>query len=245
MKQPKVLKPLDEDAEKLILEHASRMSNEALRVLGSAYKKIEQVAFDERESIEEKLIFIGLVGMIDPPREEVKEAIKVTKKAGIRTVMITGDHRDTAFAIAKELGIAADKSEVIDGETLESLTEEQLIEKSEHTNVYARVSPEHKVKIVQALKAKGNTVSMTGDGVNDAPSLKSADIGVAMGITGTDVAKGASDMILTDDNFGSIVKPLKKGVQFTVTLKKQLFSYCLVIWVRLLRCLQPFFSVGP
>ena len=220
MKRAEGPKPLDEDVQKLILEHASTMSNAALRVLGSAYKKVEQVHLMNRESIEEKLTFIGLVGMIDPPREEVKEAIKVTKKAGIRTVMITGDHRDTAFAIAKELGIAVDKSEVIDGKTLESLTEEQLIEKGEHTNVYARVSPEHKVKIVQALKAKGNTVSMTGDGVNDAPSLKSADIGVAMGITGTDVAKGASDMILTDDNFGSIVKAVEEGRTIYRNIKK-------------------------
>jgi len=213
-------KPLDEDMRKLILEHASKMSNVALRVLGSAYKQVEQVRSMSRESIEEKLIFIGLVGMIDPPREEVKEAIKITKKAGIRTVMITGDHRDTAFAIAKELGIAVDKSEVIDGDTLESLAEEQLIEKGAHTNVYARVSPEHKVKIVQALKARGNTVSMTGDGVNDAPSLKAADVGVAMGITGTDVAKGASDMILTDDNFGSIVKAVEEGRTIYRNIKK-------------------------
>ncbi|MFD1927743.1 cation-translocating P-type ATPase [Sporosarcina siberiensis] len=213
-------KPLDEKAKRLILEHAAKMSNAALRVLGSAYKKAERVKSINRDRIEEELIFIGLVGMIDPPREEVKEAIQVTKKAGIRTVMITGDHRDTAFAIAKELGIASDKSEVIDGETLKTLTEEQLLEQAEHTNVYARVSPEHKVKIVQALKATGNTVSMTGDGVNDAPSLKTADIGVAMGITGTDVAKGASDMILTDDNFGSIVKAVEEGRTIYRNIKK-------------------------
>lgn len=211
---------LDKAAKELILEHASLMSNEALRVLGSAYKKLETGELTDRDNLEEKLIFIGLVGMIDPPREEVKDAIQVTKKAGIRTVMITGDHRDTAFAIAKELGIATNKSEVIDGEMLESLTEEQLIEKGAQINVYARVSPEHKVKIVQALKAKGNTVSMTGDGVNDAPSLKSADIGVAMGITGTDVAKGASDMILTDDNFGSIVKAVEEGRTIYRNIKK-------------------------
>lgn len=213
-------KPLGKDIRELIVKSASIMSNAALRVLGSAYKKVERVDLINRESIEEKLIFIGLVGMIDPPREEVKEAIKVTKKAGIRTVMITGDHRDTAFAIANELGIAVDKSEVIDGDTLESYTEEQLIEIGEHTSVYARVSPEHKVKIVQALKARGNTVSMTGDGVNDAPSLKAADVGVAMGITGTDVAKGASDMILTDDNFGSIVKAVEEGRTIYRNIKK-------------------------
>ncbi len=208
---------MNEDYKKLVLEHASNMSNDALRVLGSAYKKVQ---VNNEEITEENLLFIGLIGMIDPPREEVKEAIQVTKKAGIRTVMITGDHRDTAFAIAKELGIASDKSEVIDGTMLEALTEQQLIEKSSQTNVYARVSPEHKVKIVQALKAKGNTVSMTGDGVNDAPSLKTADIGVAMGITGTDVAKGASDMILTDDNFGSIVKAVEEGRTIYRNIKK-------------------------
>lgn len=211
---------LDEATKKIILEHASLMSNRALRVLGSAYKIIEGTASMNEESLEEQLIFLGFVGMIDPPREEVKKAIQVTKHAGIRTVMITGDHRDTAFAIAKELGIAQDKAEVVDGEMLESFTDEELIEKSSQTNVYARVSPEHKVKIVQALKAKGNTVSMTGDGVNDAPSLKSADVGVAMGITGTDVAKGASDMILTDDNFGSIVKAVEEGRTIYRNIKK-------------------------
>ncbi|MHA6261134.1 cation-translocating P-type ATPase [Sporosarcina sp. CAU 1771] len=215
-------KPLNEDIQQLIVEHASKMSNAALRVLASAYKKVEQDQLKNRESIEEGLIFIGLVGMIDPPREEVKEAIQVTKKAGIRTVMITGDHRDTAFAIAEELGIAVEKAEVIDGKVLDSLTQEQLVEKSGHTNVYARVSPEHKVRIVQALKTRGNTVSMTGDGVNDAPSLKTADIGVAMGITGTDVAKGASDMILTDDNFGSIVKAVEEGRTIYRNIKKSI-----------------------
>ncbi|PIC98293.1 cation-translocating P-type ATPase [Sporosarcina sp. P29] len=213
-------KPMDEDHKNLILEHASKLSNEALRVLGCAYKKVDSAQLTNHGITEDNLIFIGLVGMIDPPREEVKEAIQVTKRAGIRTVMITGDHRDTAFAIAKELGIANDKSEVIDGEMIESLTEVELNEKSSQLNVYARVSPEHKVKIVQALKAKGNTVSMTGDGVNDAPSLKSADIGVAMGITGTDVAKGASDMILTDDNFGSIVKAVEEGRTIYRNIKK-------------------------
>ena len=213
-------KPMNEEIKKMILENASALSNEALRVLGSAYKKIDIHESKNLTNIEEELLFIGLVGMIDPPREEVKEAIQVTKKAGIRTVMITGDHRDTAFAIAKELGIAVDKSEVVDGNMLESCTEAQLIEKSAHTNVYARVSPEHKVRIVKALKENGNTVSMTGDGVNDAPSLKSADIGVAMGITGTDVAKGASDMILTDDNFGSIVKAVEEGRTIYRNIKK-------------------------
>jgi P-type Ca2+ transporter type 2C len=207
---------------KAIEEAAESMSSEALRVLGAAYKKVDALDGIILESFEEEMTFIGLVGMIDPPREEVKEAIKLTKNAGIRTVMITGDHKDTAFAIASDLGIATDKSEVIEGKMLDSLSEEELLEKGEYLNVYARVSPKHKVRIVQALKAKGNTVSMTGDGVNDAPSLKSADVGVAMGITGTDVAKGASDMVLTDDNFSSIVKAIEEGRTIYRNIKKSI-----------------------
>lgn len=216
---PKVIEELEREA---ILDAAKSMSSNALRVLGSAYKIIAATNTDDYKDAEEKLVFLGLIGMIDPPREEVKNAIKVTKLAGIRTVMITGDHQDTAFAIAKELGIATQKSEVIEGKTIDSLSEEQLIEKTGEINVYARVSPEHKVKIVQALKAKEHTVSMTGDGVNDAPSLKAADIGVAMGITGTDVAKGAADMILTDDNFSSIVKAVEEGRTIYRNIKKSI-----------------------
>ena len=213
---------LDDSMRKTIEEAAESMSSVALRVLASAYKKVNNLNDIDLESFEEEMTFIGLVGMIDPPREEVKEAIKMTKSAGIRTVMITGDHKDTAFAIASELGISTDKMEVIEGKMLDNLSEEELLEKSEHLNVYARVSPKHKVRIVQALRAKGNTVSMTGDGVNDAPSLKSADIGVAMGITGTDVAKGASDMVLTDDNFSSIVKAIEEGRTIYRNIKKSI-----------------------
>ena len=213
---------LNDTMRKTIEEAAESMSSVALRVLGSAYKKVNNLNGIDLESFEEEMTFIGLVGMIDPPREEVKEAIKMTKSAGIRTVMITGDHKDTAFAIASELGISTDKMEVIEGKMLDNLSEEELLEKSEHLNVYARVSPKHKVRIVQALRARGNTVSMTGDGVNDAPSLKSADIGVAMGITGTDVAKGASDMVLTDDNFSSIVKAIEEGRTIYRNIKKSI-----------------------
>ncbi|MEK4404077.1 cation-translocating P-type ATPase [Sporosarcina sp. FSL K6-6792] len=240
---------LDETDRQSILEAAMTMSSKALRVLGSAYKTVEEAKAMELDQAEEGLTFLGLIGMIDPPREEVKDAIKVTKEAGIRTVMITGDHQDTAFAIAKELGIATQKSEVIEGKTIDSITGDQLIEKTGEINVYARVSPEHKVKIVQALKAKGHTVSMTGDGVNDAPSLKAADIGVAMGITGTDVAKGAADMILTDDNFSSIVKAVEEGRVIYRNIKKSvifllscnlgeiiaLFAAILLGWPLLLR----------
>jgi len=225
------------------------MSVEALRVLGSAYKMEDNTTPSEDAQTEKGLTFIGLVGMIDPPREEAKEAIKITKKAGIRTVMITGDHQDTAFAIAKELGIATEESQVIEGKKIDILNDEQLIEKGAHLNVYARVSPEHKVRIIQALKAGGNTVSMTGDGVNDAPSLKAADVGVAMGITGTDVAKGAADMVLTDDNFTSIVKAVGEGRTIYRNIKKSiifllscnlgeiiaLFAAILLGWPMLLR----------
>lgn len=202
-----------------ILHEAEQMSNDALRVLAAAYK----VTIDphiEMDKMEADLIFIGIVGMIDPPRLEVKDAISKCKNAGIRTVMITGDHKDTAFAIAKELGIASSKEEVMEGLQLDQISEDELAEKINNLNVFARVSPEHKVKIVHSLKTKGNIVSMTGDGVNDAPSLKQADIGVAMGITGTDVAKGAADMVLTDDNFSSIVRAVEEGRNIYRNIKK-------------------------
>jgi Ca2+-transporting ATPase len=204
-----------------IMEKANSMSDNALRVLGSAFKKIDSphVAID---SIETDLTFIGLVGMIDPPRLEVKDSIALCKESGIKTIMITGDHKNTAFAIAKELGIADDPSQAIFGAELDKLSEEELNARIDNLRVFARVSPEHKVKIVKAFKARGNIVSMTGDGVNDAPSLKAADIGVAMGITGTDVAKGASDMVLTDDNFKTIVSAIEEGRNIYNNIKKSI-----------------------
>ena len=210
------------DADKnQILEAAGTMSQEALRVLSFAFKQYNSNDVDI-DRLEENLIFIGLVGMIDPPRTEVKDSITECKKAGIRTVMITGDHKDTAFAIAKELGIAEEKSEIMIGTELDNISDTELANKINHLNVFARVSPEHKVKIVKALRAKGNIVSMTGDGVNDAPSLKQADVGVAMGITGTDVAKGAADVVLTDDNFSSIVKAVEEGRNIYRNIKKSI-----------------------
>lgn len=206
--------PLDDTQREKIEAAAHEMSQKALRVLCMAYKK-----WDGQE---DDFIFLGLTGMIDPPREEVKAAIEQTKSAGITTVMITGDHKDTAFAIAQTLGIAEDERHVMEGWEIDQLTPEQLKEKSETTRVYARVSPEHKVKIVQAIQATGKTASMTGDGVNDAPSLKAADIGVAMGITGTDVAQGAADMVLTDDNFTSIVKAVEEGRKIYRNIKKSI-----------------------
>ncbi|AND83954.1 calcium-translocating P-type ATPase, PMCA-type [Clostridium tyrobutyricum] len=204
-----------------ILAASNAMSDEALRVLASAFKIVESPD-TEKSSMEMDLIFVGLYGMIDPPRETVKSSIEECKMSGIRTVMITGDHKNTAFAIAKELGIADDESQVILGSEFENMTEDDVTERIDNLKVFARVSPEHKVKIVRALKEKGNIVSMTGDGVNDAPSLKTADIGVAMGITGTDVAKGASDMILTDDNFSTIVAAVKEGRNIYNNIKKSI-----------------------
>ncbi len=204
-----------------ILKAAGAMSQEALRVLSFAFKQYDSNDVDINH-LEKSLIFIGLVGMIDPPRTEVKDSIKECKKAGIRTVMITGDHKDTAFAISKELGIAEEISEIMIGTELDNISDTELASKINHLNVFARVSPEHKVKIVKALRAKGNIVSMTGDGVNDAPSLKQADVGVAMGITGTDVAKGAADVVLTDDNFSSIVKAVEEGRNIYRNIKKSI-----------------------
>ncbi|ADK03193.1 potassium/sodium efflux P-type ATPase, fungal-type [Bacillus cereus ISP3191] len=212
---------LTEDDKNQILEAAEVMSQEALRVLSFAFKQYNSSDVDI-DHLEENLIFIGLVGMIDPPRTEVKDSISECKKAGIRTVMITGDHKDTAFAIAKELGIAEEISEIMIGTELDNISDTELANKINHLHVFARVSPEHKVKIVKALRAKGNIVSMTGDGVNDAPSLKQADVGVAMGITGTDVAKGAADVVLTDDNFSSIVKAVEEGRNIYRNIKKSI-----------------------
>lgn len=204
-----------------VLENSNIMSDKALRVLAFAYKDIskENIVLD---SLEKDLVFIGMVGMIDPPRLEVKDSIKLCKSAGITPVMITGDHKNTAFAIANELGIAENISQAITGHEIDKFKEEEFNEKIINYRVFARVSPEHKVKIVKAFKSHGNIVSMTGDGVNDAPSLKTADIGVAMGITGTDVSKGASDMILTDDNFSTIVSAVEEGRKIYLNIKKSI-----------------------
>ena len=213
--------PMTEDLEEEIMKASNSMSDEALRVLGAAYKEISSSA-GTVDDFEKDLIFVGLVGMIDPPRLEVKDSINVCKHAGIKTIMITGDHKKTAFAIAKELNIAENEAQTISGSELDKLSEEELSNKIDDLRVFARVSPEHKVKIVKAFKSKGNIVSMTGDGVNDAPSLKTADIGVAMGITGTDVAKGAADMVLTDDNFSTIVSAIEEGRNIFNNIKKSI-----------------------
>ncbi len=193
---------------------ATEMAKGALRVLALGMKE------DDDSASEEALTFVGLAGMIDPPRPEAKDSVKTLKKAGIRTIMITGDHKDTALAIAKELGIADDEAQCITGGELNELSQEELNNRVCDIRVFARVSPEHKVMIVKAFKSNGSIVSMTGDGVNDAPSLKAADIGIAMGITGTDVAKGASDMVLTDDNFATIEKAVAEGRGIYANIKK-------------------------
>jgi Ca2+-transporting ATPase len=189
---------------KAIYEKNQYFADKALRVLALAYRY--------KDDIEEAdLCYVGMVAMIDPARPEAKDAVAKFKTAGITTVMITGDHKDTAFAIAKELGIADDISQCHTGEDVDNMSEEELRECVKTARVFARVSPENKVSIVKAFKANGHIAAMTGDGVNDAPSLKAADIGIAMGITGTDVAKGAADMVLTDDNFASIEKAVEEG----------------------------------
>jgi len=188
------------------------LSNNALRVLGAAYK--DTASLINPQEMEKDLTVLGIVGMIDPPRIEVKDSIKEAKMAGITPVMITGDHKQTAMAIAKELGIADSIEQSITGTEIDELSEEELSRLIDNYRVFSRVSPEHKVKIVKAYKYQGNIVSMTGDGVNDAPSLKSADIGIAMGITGTDVSKNAADMILTDDKFTTIVHAIEEGKKY-------------------------------
>ncbi len=210
--------PITDEAKAKILKMAENMSDDALRVLGVAFKDVDtEIAPEE---MEKDLVVVGIVGMIDPPRIEVKDSIEEAKRAGITPIMITGDHKNTAVAIAKELGIATDISQSLTGSEIDSIPDEKFAKEINNYRVFARVSPEHKVKIVRAFKKQGNIVSMTGDGVNDAPSLKSADIGVAMGITGTDVSKGASDMILTDDNFTTIVHAIEEGRNIYNNIKK-------------------------
>lgn len=198
-----------------INEIAANMAHRALRVLALAKKVVDSEVISE-----DNLIFVGLVGMVDPPRPEAIPAVSNLKEAGITTIMITGDHADTAFAIAGELGITSEQQNVMTGAELDTLSDEEIQDALKTKRVFARVSPENKVQIVNALQANGEIVAMTGDGVNDAPSLKAADIGIAMGITGTDVAKGAADMVLTDDNFASIEKAVREGRGIYANIQK-------------------------
>ena len=197
---------------KVVRKHNEEMAKEALRVLSCGYKELDhKPTNDEIKNIENDLIFVGMVGMIDPPREEAKKAVEKCKTAGIKTVMITGDHKVTAAAIAKQLGILENENEAITGQELEKMSDEDLEKNVRQYSVYARVSPEHKVRIVRAWQKNGEIVAMTGDGVNDSPALKQANIGCAMGMVGTDVAKEAADVILTDDNFATIVSAVEEG----------------------------------
>lgn len=204
--------PLDESTRKYFLDQNNALAENGMRVLGIAYKKLQEgSSFDRISGIESRLTYIGLTGMIDPPRPEVKESVRQCKGAGIEVVMITGDQKPTAIAIARDLGIFQEGDTAISGIDLNEMSDDQLREKAGSIKVYARTSPEQKLRIVKALQSRGKIVSMTGDGVNDAPALKSSDIGIAMGVTGTDVSRQASDMILADDNFSTIVNAVEEG----------------------------------
>ncbi len=203
---------LQEEHRQKILTENDRMAQRGLRVLGLAYKPVAEIpGADDEETVEQELIWLGLVGMLDAPRLEAKEAVRQSREAGIRTLMITGDHQLTAKAIASQLDIATEEDRVLSGRELQRMPQAELEQEVNQVNVYARVSPEHKLRIVQALQKQGKFVAMTGDGVNDAPALKQADIGIAMGITGTDVSKEASDMVLMDDNFTTIIAATEEG----------------------------------
>ena len=219
------VRKMTEDDRVEVLKVTEAMAMQALRNLGFAFKELPESVTTFDEKIEKDMTFVGIMGMIDPPREEVKDAIYLCKKAGIRVVMVTGDHRLTAIAVARELNLLAEnetEGKVLTGEELDKISDEQLTQMVENVVIYARVSPEHKMRIVKAWKTKGQVVAMTGDGVNDAPALKLSDIGVAMGVTGTEVTKEASDMVLTDDNFASIVKAVKEGREIYGNIKKYL-----------------------
>ncbi len=210
------VRPMTEKDVEEIKKANSRMAKKALRVLGVAVKSGDL----ERGSLESELVFVGLVGMIDPPRAEVKEAVRVCKEAGMRPIMITGDHIDTASAIAAEIGILREGDKVILGADLDKMSDDEFRDTIEQYSVFARVSPENKVRIVTTYQGKGKVVAMTGDGVNDAPSIKRADIGIGMGITGTDVSKGAADLVLADDNFATIIGAVEEGRKIFANIKK-------------------------
>lgn len=215
--------PLTDADRDAVLKKNKEFADRALRVLACGYKQLSCVPEDQSpDNIENELVFCGLVGMIDPVRPEVKAAIEECRAAGIRPIMITGDHKDTAVAIALELGIIKDKSEAITGAELDDISDEDFKEKVTQYSVYARVQPEHKVRIVNAWKSRGMITAMTGDGVNDAPSIKSADIGVGMGITGTDVTKNVADMVLADDNFATIVSAVEEGRRIYDNIRKSI-----------------------
>ena len=263
------VQPMTAEFRQAVLVRNKEFADRALRVLSAAYRVWDELPeSEEAEFLEQDMVFIGLVGMIDPCRPEVYAAVQECREAGIRPVMITGDHKDTAVAIAKDLGILTEGTEATEGAALEDLTDEELIEAVPRFSVYARVQPEHKSRIVRAWKARGKVVAMTGDGVNDAPSIKAADIGIGMGITGTAVTKGVSDMVLADDNFATIVNAVEEGrkiydnvrkvVQFQLTtnlaeivaiflssmLGFRLLSAAQLLWINLVTDSAPGLALG-
>jgi Ca2+-transporting ATPase len=221
------IRPLTDERQRNILEQNEALAGNALRVLGVAFRPLKEAPANPTvDEIERDLTFVGLLGMIDPARPEVGPAIQTARHAGIRTVMITGDYLNTAEAIASEIGLLRDGDRTLTGAELDRMGEAEFQAIVQDVAVYARVSPQHKVKIVDALKARGHVVAMTGDGVNDAPALKRANIGVAMGITGTDVSKETADMVLTDDNYASIVSAIEQGRVIYSNIRK--FVYYLL-----------------
>jgi Ca2+-transporting ATPase len=218
--------PLTPERRKAVLEANQAMARRALRVLGVAYRVFPEVPDADPTTVERNLVFVGMLGMIDPPRPEVAAAVETAREAGLRTVMVTGDYPDTARAIAGQIRLLEGGQEVLSGAELDKLSNEEISTRADRIGVYARVSPQHKVKIVEALRARGNVVAMTGDGVNDAPALKRANIGIAMGITGTDVSKETADMVLTDDNYVSIVSAIEEGRVIYSNIRK--FVYYLI-----------------
>ncbi|MEM3399326.1 MAG: calcium-translocating P-type ATPase, SERCA-type [Candidatus Micrarchaeia archaeon] len=212
---------LGDKERKRIIKKNEELAQKGMRVLAIAYRELGEG--EQKEAKEENLVFLGLVGMMDQPRDEAKEAVRICKEAGIRVIMITGDHKITALAVAKELGITAEGAKALTGEELNRMSDEELFRVIDEVDVYARVSPEHKLRIVNALKRAGYIVAMTGDGVNDAPALRRADIGIAMGITGTDVSKEASDMILLDDNFATIQRAVEEGRVIYNNIRKSVY----------------------
>jgi len=208
---PEGPRPLTPERRKVWQEQVNRMASEGLRVLGIGYRPLDGVPEEMTPLIERDLRLLGLVGIVDPARPEAREAVKTAREAGIRSVMITGDHALTAEAIARDLGILGPDEKVITGNQLDQMADDDIARAVQTTSAFARVAPQHKLKLVQVLQKQNQIVAMTGDGVNDAPALKQADIGVAMGITGTDVSKGAAEMVLTDDNFASIVAAIEEG----------------------------------
>ena len=261
--------PLTDELREEVLKQNKNMAGKALRVSGAALRHWDSFPQNtSAENLEKELTFIGLTGMIDPVRPEAKAAIEECRRAGIRPIMITGDHRDTAVAIAKELGVITDESQAVTGSDISKMSDDEFEEKIQQYSVYARVQPEHKVRIVNAWKKKGKITAMTGDGVNDAPALKSADIGVGMGITGTDVSKNVSDMVLADDNFASIVyaveegrriyENIRKSIQFLLSsnlsevvalfsatvVNIQLFSPIHILWINVITDTFPAIALG-